>query len=129
GKLTKTEIDEVRKSAQELIKFMVEYMQRKRGRALDRAKIRIKYGEKFGELTLLGNTAFLIREIDAEEKQLEKAEIQRDGSLGTLEKSSWEEFEKAITKMAIPQKAFIKEPVFESLKKIFGKDVEILVQG
>jgi uncharacterized protein (UPF0332 family)/predicted nucleotidyltransferase len=129
GKLTKTEIDEVRKNAQEFIKFMVEHMQRKRGRALDRAKIKIKYGEKFGELTMLGNTAFLIRNIDAEEKDLEKAEIQRDGSLGTLQKSSWEEFEKAMTKMAIPQKAFIREPVFESLRKIFGKDVEILVQG
>jgi uncharacterized protein (UPF0332 family) len=45
GKLTKTEIDDVRKNAQEFIKFMVEHMQRKRGRALERAKIKIKYGD------------------------------------------------------------------------------------
>ena len=60
---------------------------------------------------------------------MEKAKINPDGSLGVMQKSSLEEFEKALAKAKIPQRAFIKEPVFESLRKIFGKDVEVLVQN
>ena len=33
----------------------------------------------------------------------------------------------AAAKIEIPSKVFIKEPIFEDLKRIFGKDVEILV--
>ncbi len=127
GTLTKTDVEKTRKSVSELIKFLVEYLQRKRGRELEQARIRVKYGEKFGEVTLLGTTAFIVRNLDAPEKLIEKAMINRDGSLGPLEASSWEEFEKALAKIAIPPKVFIKEPVFESLKKIFGSDVEVLV--
>ena len=127
GKLTKTEIDDVKKNARELIKYLVEYMQRKRGRELEKAKIRIKYGDNFGELTLLGKKAFLVKDIDAETKQIEMAEIQKDGSLGPLKKSNIEELEKALAEVKIPERAFIKEQVFESLRKIFGKDVEVLV--
>jgi hypothetical protein len=32
-----------------------------------------------------------------------------------------------MAKIAIPPKVFIREPVFESLKKIFGRDVEVLI--
>jgi len=127
GKLTKTDLEKTRKNSAELIKFLVEYLQRKRGRELEQTKIRVKYGEKFGEITLLGSIAFVIRNLDAPEKIIEKAVVNRDGSLGPLEPSSWEEYEKSLSKVAILPKAFIREPVFESLKKIFGKDVEVLV--
>jgi len=127
GKITKTDVEKTRKTAAELLKFLVEFIQRKRGRELEQARVRVKYGDKFGEVTLLGTTAFVVRNLDAPEKLIEKAAIGRDGSLGPLQDSSWEEFEKALAKIAIPPKVFIKEPVFESLKKIFGRDVEILV--
>lgn len=128
GKLSKTDIDETRKKGKELIKHLVEYMQRKRGRELEKAKIRIKHGDNFGELTLLGDKAFLVKNIDKEHKKIEQAKIKEDGSLGPMQKSSLEEMEKALAEVKIPQKVFIKEPVFESLRKIFGKDVEVLVQ-
>jgi uncharacterized protein (UPF0332 family)/predicted nucleotidyltransferase len=127
GKLTKSDVDKTRKNAAELVKTLVEHLQRKRGRELEQAKLRVKYGEKFGEVTLLGNTAFVIRNLDATEKIIEKATIDRNGALGPLEPSSWEEYEKALAKIAIPPKVFIREPVFESLKRIFGRDVEVLV--
>ena len=38
-----------------------------------------------------------------------------------------EELEKAIAETDIVQKTFIKEALFEQLKGIFGKDVEILI--
>lgn len=126
-KLTKPEVEKVRKESGQFIKFLIEHIQRKRGRELERTKIRVKHGEKYGEAILLDKMAFIIHDIDAEEKDISKAEIKPDGSLGTTEKSSLEELEKALIQIEIPQKVFIKEPIFEDLKNVFGKDVEILI--
>ncbi|MCH8003287.1 MAG: nucleotidyltransferase domain-containing protein [Nanoarchaeota archaeon] len=126
-KLTRIEVEKVKKDSNEFIKFLVEYIQRKRGREIERAKIRVKHGNRYGEVILLGKEAFIIHDIDHEEKELSKAKIKEDGSLGTTQKSSLEELEKALAKVKIPPKVFIKEPIFEDLKSIFGKDVEILV--
>jgi len=126
-KLTKAEVDNVQKDSNELIKFLVEYMQRKRGREIERAKIRVKHGKRFGEVILLDKIAFIIHDIDHEEKEISKAKIKENGSLGTIQKSSLEEFEKSLAKVKIPPKVFIKEPIFEDLKNIFGRDVEVLV--
>ncbi len=127
GKLSKTDVDKVRKETGELIRALVEYMQRARGRELAKTKLTVKHGEKFGEVNLLGDIAFVLRDMDSTDKTVEKAKINSDGSLGPTEKSSFEEFEQAIAKVKIPQRVFIKETVFESLKKIFGKEVEVMV--
>jgi len=127
GKLTKQEVEKVKKDSRSFIKFMVEYMQRKRGVEIEKAKIRVKHGNRHGEVILLGEIAFIIHDIDHEEKEMSKAKIKEDGSLGVIEKSSLEELEKALAKTQIPPKTFIKEPIFEDLKRVFGKDVEILV--
>ncbi|MBN2422103.1 nucleotidyltransferase domain-containing protein [Candidatus Woesearchaeota archaeon] len=127
GKLTKTDIHNVRKDSKDFIKFMIEYIQRKRGKELEKTKIRVKHGSKFGEVTLLGKEAFIIHDIDNEEKDISKAEIDEKGKLINIKKSSLEEYEKALTKLEIPAKVFIKQPIFEDLKNIFGKDVEILI--
>ena len=126
-KLDKIDLDKARKGSGGLIKFLIEYLQRKRGRELERAKIRIKHGQKFGEIILFDTTAFIIADVDAKEQQIEKAKINSDGSLGTLEKSSLEEFEKALASLKVPPRVFIKEPVFENIKKIFGRDAEVLL--
>lgn len=124
-KLTKTEVDKVRKESNELVRFLVEHMQRKRGRELEKTKIRVKYGNKYGEVMLMGTTAFITMDMDKTDKEIQKAPINPDGSLGQLEMSSIEELEKSLAKIAIPDKVFIHEPVFESLKKIFGRHVEV----
>jgi uncharacterized protein (UPF0332 family)/predicted nucleotidyltransferase len=129
NKLTKTDIEKARKGSGGLIRFLVEYLQRKRGRALERARIRVKYGETYGEITLLDTTAYIIFDIDAKEKRIERAKINKDGSLGTLEESSYGEFEKDLVAMKAPARAFIKEPIFENFKEIFGRDVEILMHN
>ncbi len=128
GNITKTEIEKTRKQTQELITALVEHMQRRRGLELERTKIKVKCGSKYGEVILLGKTAFIIKDLDAEEKEISKAEIREDGSLGAAEKSSLEEMEEVISKIQVPDKAFIKEPIFEDLKRIFGSNVEILVK-
>lgn len=127
GKLKLTDAHKVKKESRELLKFMVEHIQRKRGRELERAKLRVKHGKKYGEILLLEKTAFIIHDIDAENREITKAPIKANGSLGTISASSLEEMEKALANLKIPHKAFLKEPIFENLKGIFGKDVEILV--
>jgi len=126
-KLNKTEVYQVNKDARELIKFLVEYIQRKRGRELERVKIRVKHGNRFGEILLLNKTAFIIHDIDNEEKEISKATITPDGKLTDIEESNLEELEKAVANTNIVEKTFIKEAMFEQLKGIFGKDVEILI--
>jgi predicted nucleotidyltransferase/uncharacterized protein (UPF0332 family) len=128
GKITKTEIENARKQSRELLRVLIEHMQRKRGYELERTKIRVKHGSKFGEVMLLGNVAFIIMDLDQEQKEITKAELRPDGSLGPVDKCTLEEMEQAIAKIDVPEKAFIKAPIFDDLKKIFGKDVEILVK-
>jgi len=127
GKLTKADIHKVNKKANNLIKFMIEYIQRKRGKELERTKIRVKHGDKFGEMILLDKKAFIIEDIDAEEKTVNIADIKEDGGLKNIKKSNIEELEKELMKVEIPPKVFIKERTFEDLKNMFGKDVEILI--
>ncbi|MBL7055495.1 nucleotidyltransferase domain-containing protein [Candidatus Woesearchaeota archaeon] len=126
-KLSKVEVDKVHRNSNELIKFLVEYTQRRRGREIERAKIKVKHGNKFGEVILLDKIAFIIHDVDSEEKEVSKAKIKEDGSLGMVQGSSLEEFEKVLTKVDIPSKVFIKGPIFENLKNVFGKDVEVLL--
>jgi uncharacterized protein (UPF0332 family)/predicted nucleotidyltransferase len=128
GKLTKIDVENARKGSVGLIQFLVEYLQRKRGRELERAKIRIKRGNKYSEIVLLDKVAFIIHDMDARESQkIEKAKINADGSLGNREEATLEEFEKALASAKVPQRAFIKEPIFEDIKNIFGRDAEVLV--
>ncbi len=126
-KLTKNEVEDVRKDSNQFIRFMVEYIQRKRGRELERAKIRVKHGNRYGEVLLLGKEAFIIHDIDHEEKEVSHAKINDDGSFTGIKRTNLEEMEKALVKHQIMPKTFIKEKVFEHLKEIFGKDVEILI--
>jgi len=126
-KLTKLETEKVRKESAEFFKILVEHMQRARGSELERAKIRVKYKDKYGEVMLLDSHAFIIEDIDAKDKAISKAAIKEDGSLGTVSKTSLEDFEKHLATVTIPKKVFIKQPIFSDLKKIFGNDIEILV--
>jgi uncharacterized protein (UPF0332 family)/predicted nucleotidyltransferase len=127
GKLTKAEVEKVKNDSNEFTRFMVEYMQRKRGKELERARIRVKHGSKFGEVILFDTEAFIIHDIDAPEKEISKAKILPDGSLGTPKRTTMEELETALAKLEIPPKVFIKEKMFEDLREFFGKDVEILL--
>lgn len=127
GKLTKSDTHEINKKSSDFNKYMMEYIQRKRGKEIERAKIKVKHGNKYGEVLLLDNQAFIIFDVDKDKKDVSKAEITNEGGLKKMQKSSVEELEKALSEVEIPSKVYLKEPVFEDLKNIFGKDVEVLV--
>ncbi|PIN81729.1 hypothetical protein COV11_01280 [Candidatus Woesearchaeota archaeon CG10_big_fil_rev_8_21_14_0_10_30_7] len=126
GKMTKSEVLKSRKESGELVRYLVELVQRERGKEFAKTKFHVKHGEKFGEVILLEDKVFVIQDVDAENKVIESATV-KDGEFGSLTKSSFEELETALAKAQIPRKVFIHEKVFESLKKLFGKDVQIMV--
>ncbi len=127
NKLSKNDVENAKKNSREFVKYIVEHIQRKRARELDRARIRVKHGDKYGEVLLLGNKAFVVHDIDKEEREVSKGMLDKSGSISGLKQTNLEEFEKEIAKVEIPDKVFIKEKTFEDIKKIFGTDVSILV--
>lgn len=127
GKISKLDLQKARKAANELIRFLVEHMQRKRARELERAKIRVRIDSKVAEVTLLGDTAYIVKDLESQDRQYLKARIKQDGSLEMPEKATLEELEKDLAKLAVPPKVFVRQSLFESLKKIFGRDVEIML--
>jgi len=124
GKLSKTDVDKIRKESNELIRALVDYIQRKRVGELERARLRIKHGDNIGEVTVLGNTAFILRNVD--DKQMEKASIQPDGSLWNISPCNIEEYEKALAKL-VPQRITLKNTFLEGLRAVFGANFEVLV--
>jgi len=127
SKLNSSELEKIRKEARGFIKSILEYVQKKRGYEFERAKLRFKYGDRYGEAIILDEVVYIIKDIDAKDKEIQKADVNKDGSFGKLDKSSLEELEKHLMKVNMPGKVFIKERLFESLKKLFGSDIEILV--
>ena len=126
GKLSKQEVEKAKREARIFIKALTEFMQRQRNSELEKSKVRFKYEEKYGEVLLFKDKAFVIEDIEKRDV-INTADIAKDGSIKNLKQSSAEELEKYLAKGEIPERVFIKEKLFESLKSLFGKDIEIMV--
>jgi predicted nucleotidyltransferase len=127
NKLTRADIERAKKESKEFSAALLEFTQRKRGKEVERAKIRIKHGDKYGEVILLDNEAFIVKDIDQIQKEVSKAKITDEGGISSISESSPEELENVLANAKIPPKTFIKEKIFEDLRKLFGKNVEILI--
>ena len=126
GKLSRAEIDKVRKDSRLFIRTLIDYIQFKRARELDKVTVRVKYNNKFGEVILFDDIAFIIED-SAKKDKIGKGKVGKDGSIHGIEQSNLEELENFVAKEKIPKNVFIKEKTFESLKTIFGNEIEILV--
>ncbi len=126
AKLSKQEIKNVLKNSKDITNTLLEHIQRKRGQEIEKTKIKVKYGDSYGEVILLGDHAFILKDVDKEEKIVLKAKITGSGTLIDKKSSSLEELEKALMNLEIPPKVFIKSNLFDNLKSIYGNDVEIL---
>lgn len=127
-KLTRHEVTEALNSGKNAIRFLIDFIERKKSRELDKIKIKVKYGKKFGEVILLGDKVFIVHDLEIRDK-VSKANISNDGRFLKYKDSSLEEMEQELIKIKLPKKSFIKEKIFEDLKSIFGKDVEILLNN
>lgn len=126
-KLTKTEVANIKKSFKDMTKFLIEYMQRKRGKELERAKIRVKHGNRYGEVILTDKTAFIFHDLENPDREMSCAKLNPDGSLTEVRSCTVKDFEKALTETKAPPKANLNSKFFNSLNSIFGKDVEVVL--
>ncbi len=127
GKLSRIEVQTIAKKAREFLREVVEHIERKRAKELEKVRIRLRYDSKIGEVIILDEDVFIIQDLTSEDKTVLKAKILSDGSITNVQESDLEALEKAITKTEIPKRVSIKEKTIESLKQIFGSGVEILI--
>ncbi|MGV8169141.1 MAG: nucleotidyltransferase domain-containing protein [Candidatus Nanoarchaeia archaeon] len=127
GKLTKAETNKAVQNARSLIRKLIEYVQRTRSRQMEQIKLRVKYGEKIGEVLFLSEHVFFVLDLEKEEKKFKRAVIDEHGVMSHVRESSLEDLEQELTKPVKPRKLFISTELLTSLKEVFGDKVEILV--
>lgn len=126
GKISKQEVQKVKKDARVFIKSLVEILQRKKVISIEKQKIRFKYGDKIGELLVLDNVAFITKDVEKRDELL-SASLNKQGGIENAKKASVEELEKHISKLVSPMRISIKERLLEDLRTLVGADIEILL--
>lgn len=127
GKHTKAETINTTKNSRVLMRTMVEQIQRLRSREMEKARIRVKYGNKYGEVLVLKDKIFIIRDIDKPDEEIQSAKMHSTGKLENIKESNLQELEAEITKAEIPERKYLKPEFFDELRSIFGKNVELLI--
>jgi predicted nucleotidyltransferase/uncharacterized protein (UPF0332 family) len=132
NKLGKNEAYQVKKNAAEYTKFMIEHLQRTKVKNIEKLKIKVKYmdkkKEKYGEILIIDNEAFIIKDIH-EERLISRAKVDKSGQLTEVKESDFDELEKSLENPNIPNKSYIKHEIFANLKKIFGEDIEVEISN
>ena len=123
-KLSKAENEKLRREARLYIKSILEFVQHKRGFERERTKLRFKYGDKQGEIYIVNDKIFIIK--DLKEKEIIKGNLNNNGMINNIVKSSQEELENEFKNIK-QQDIFLKDKTLESLKEIIGKEIEILI--
>ena len=124
-KLEKAEADRAKREARTFVRIIEDHVLRKKFLGVERAKIKFKHGTKMGEILLLDKVAFVVEDIKAKEKKILKGDVVA-GRLKKVVKSDVLEMDKALVNNDIPKILSVKEGLFEDLKKLFGKDIEIM---
>ena len=124
-KLSSVDVAKMFKEANDFVKFVIEYMQRKRFRELESAKIRVKHGkDEIAEVLFTEKSVFIIYNIKKRNKFL-KAKILESGGFGSVSEVSKEDFNKGVDSEK-PGRVVINDKVFESLKKVFGDNIGVM---
>ena len=123
-KVSKAENEKLRREARLYIKSILEFVQSKRGFERERSKLRFKYGDKEGELFVVENKIFIVKDI--KEKDIVKGNLHENGTISNVSKSSLEELENELKNIK-QEDIFLKDKTINSLKEITGKDIEILI--
>jgi len=126
-KYSSEEIEKIRRDARIFFKSMLEYLETKKFFELEKAKIKFKYGEHLGEAIIYQDNIYIVEDVKAPEKKIVKAKIKSDGSLSKVESCSLEDFENILSKIKMPVSITIKEKTLESLRDLYGKDIEFII--
>jgi len=126
NKITKSELEKVKRQLRNYIRILIEQMQRKKFLGIEKTKIRFKHGSKFGELILLEDQIFIIEDIGSKNKIIKKANLKKDGSLEKLEKTDSNELDNTLITKELLKQVSLKAKTIESLKTLYGDKLEIM---
>jgi predicted nucleotidyltransferase/uncharacterized protein (UPF0332 family) len=126
NELSRTEAADMQKDGREFFKYLLEYLQRKRGSDLERAKIRVKHQETIGEMLFIGDTAHIVYDVAAENKEYQKLTKTKTG-WSKPKDSNIEEYEQAVSQADNVESISVDAELFATISSVFGKDAEILL--
>ncbi|MFT4310651.1 MAG: nucleotidyltransferase domain-containing protein [Candidatus Woesearchaeota archaeon] len=121
GKLGKVEVEKLRNQSSELIKYLSEYVQRKRAMFIERIKLRIKHGEAYSELLVLDNVMYVVQK-----DSIHKVAI-KQGVLQKATASTQQDVDKALEAFSFSGFIALPHNVDEWIKDFFGKDAQVLL--
>ena len=87
--------------------------------------MKFKHSGKVGEILLLKDKAFIIKDLKQKDK-IEKVDLVK-GRLKNSTKSTQDEYDKALVDTEVQQVINLNSNLFEDLKKLVGKDIELLL--
>jgi uncharacterized protein (UPF0332 family) len=116
---------QVQKDGREFFRYVLEFLQRKRGGELAQATIRIKHQEKIGELLFIDDDVFVTMDVAAEDKEYQKLTKTKKGWSAPKDVSE-EEYEQAVSE-AKPQQITVTANLFGLITDVFGPDAEVLL--
>jgi uncharacterized protein (UPF0332 family) len=125
NKLTKQEVNKIRRESKEFIRAVMDTLDYKNSLQLDKSKLHFRYNGKQGEIIFLKEVAFIIKDTSKRDEIL-IGSITPDGGFDAIKKSSAEELEKYIKSIKLPHEKILKTRTLESIKNIIGEDVEVL---
>jgi uncharacterized protein (UPF0332 family)/predicted nucleotidyltransferase len=129
NKLSKQEINKVRREAREFIRLVMGILDRKRAERLNKSKIQFRYAkDKIGEVVLLEKVGFVFKDLSKRE-EIMIGSLSEDGMLLNLKKSNVSEYENYIKSIKLPHDRLIKPQLFEAIKDLIGQEVEIIWKG
>ncbi|MEK6852864.1 MAG: nucleotidyltransferase domain-containing protein, partial [Nanoarchaeota archaeon] len=120
GKLTKHEIDRIRKDTREFISYLVDYAQRKDAMQIEKLKFRVRVGDEEGELYLLDDEAFIIPNTARREKEVTRIDLKTKKA----EESNLEELYKKVKEA---KNVEIDLGKMSDIKKIYNKKITLLL--
>jgi len=126
-KITKEEVQKVKRQSRNYIRVLEEHLQRKKFLELQKSKISFRYGkDKFGELLLLDDQIFII-ELGIKDKEIKKSKLKEDGTITKLEKSDIKELDNILASKELLKRNGLKLKTIDGLKKLYGNKLEIVL--
>lgn len=124
-KLIKEEAEKLKREARLYIKTLSEFVQRTKGKELSKSRIRFYYDKKHGELIIIKNTAFIIK--DSKGKDIIMADYNKDGSLSNPKETTFDNLEESLAKMDDISSIIVTQKLLQSLSKIINSEVNIMI--
>ncbi len=125
-KLSKQELNKVRRNTREFIRVLVDLLDRKRAVKLDRNRVRFHYGKKqAGEMIFLDKIIFIMKDLSKPD-DIHTATLGKDGKLENIKPSSTAEYENYIKKTKVLGLGTVKPATLVSLEKLVGEELSIL---